>query len=143
MSSVSGTIGYPFVGAYAASKYGLEGFSESLRRELMLFGIDVIIIGPGSVATPIWEKAEQTDLSLYANTEYVEPAQRIREYMLRNGRNGLPAEEVGEVVLHVLTASHPRVRYAVVRGNALRQVLQRLFPKRIIDRIIARKFGFQ
>jgi NAD(P)-dependent dehydrogenase (short-subunit alcohol dehydrogenase family) len=58
ISSVSGKIGYPFMGPYAASKHGLEGFSESLRRELMLYGIDVIIIGPGSVATAIWDKAE-------------------------------------------------------------------------------------
>jgi NAD(P)-dependent dehydrogenase (short-subunit alcohol dehydrogenase family) len=143
MSSVSGTIGYPLVGAYAASKHGLEGFSESLRRELMLFGIDVIIIGPGSVATPIWDKAEQADVSLYANTEFVEPARRIREYMLRNGRNGFPAEEVGEVVLHALTTPRPRVRYAVVRGNFLRRLILRLAPKRVIDKFIARNFGFR
>jgi NAD(P)-dependent dehydrogenase (short-subunit alcohol dehydrogenase family) len=143
MSSVSGTIGYPLVGAYAASKHGLEGFSESLRRELMLFGIDVIIIGPGSVATPIWEKAEQADNSSYANTEYVEPARRIREYMLRNGKNGFPAEKVGEVVLQALTTSNPRVRYAVVSGRPLRRLLLRLAPKRVIDQFIARNFGFK
>jgi NAD(P)-dependent dehydrogenase (short-subunit alcohol dehydrogenase family) len=143
MSSVSGKIGYPLVGAYAASKHGLEGFSESLRRELMLFGIDVIIIGPGSVATPIWDKAEQADISLYANTEFVEPARRIREYMLRNGRNGFPAEKVGEVVLHALTTPKPRVRYAVVPGSILRRLLLRLAPKRVIDKFIARNFGFK
>jgi NAD(P)-dependent dehydrogenase (short-subunit alcohol dehydrogenase family) len=143
MSSVSGTIGYPLVGAYAASKHGLEGFSESLRRELMLFGIDVIIIGPGSVATPIWDKAEQADISLYANTEYVEPARRVREYMLRNGKNGFPAEEVGEVVWHALTTARPRVRYAVVRGSFLRRLILRLAPKRVIDKFIARNFGFR
>jgi NAD(P)-dependent dehydrogenase (short-subunit alcohol dehydrogenase family) len=143
MSSVSGTIGYPLVGAYAASKHGLEGFSESLRRELMLFGIDVVIIGPGSVATPIWDKAEQADISLYANTEYVEPAQRIREYMLRHGRNGFPAEKVGEVVLHALTTPKPRVRYAVVPGSFLRRLILRFAPKRVIDNFIARNFGFK
>lgn len=143
MSSVSGTIGYPFVGAYAASKHGLEGFSESLRRELMLFGIDVIIVGPGSVATPIWDKAEQADMSLYANTEYVEPVQRIREYMLRHGRNGFPAEKVGEVVLHALTTPKPRVRYAVVPGSTLRRLILWLAPKRVIDNFIARNFGFK
>ncbi len=47
ISSASGRIAAPFTGAYSASKFGLEGFSESLRRELVLFGIDVIIIGPG------------------------------------------------------------------------------------------------
>lgn len=143
MSSVSGTIGYPLVGAYAASKHGLEGFSESLRRELMLFGIDVIIVGPGSVATPIWDKAEQADTSLYANTEYVEPARRVREYMLRNGRNGFPAEEVGEVVLHALTTPRPRVRYAVVRGRFLRRLMLWFAPKRVIDNFIAKNFGFK
>jgi NAD(P)-dependent dehydrogenase (short-subunit alcohol dehydrogenase family) len=143
MSSVSGTIGYPFVGAYAASKHGLEGFSESLRRELMLFGIDVIIIGPGSAATPIWDKAEQVDMSPYANTEYIEPIQRIREYMLSNGKNGFPAEKVGEVVLHALTTPTPRVRYAVVPGRPLRRLILKLAPKRVIDNFIARNFGFR
>jgi NAD(P)-dependent dehydrogenase (short-subunit alcohol dehydrogenase family) len=143
MSSVSGTIGYPLVGAYAASKHGLEGFSESLRRELMLFGIDVIIIGPGSVATPIWDKAEQADSSFYANTEYAEPALRIREYMLRNGKNGFPAEKVGEVVLQALTTPKPHVRYAVVSGRPLRRLILRLAPKRVIDNFIARNFGFK
>jgi NAD(P)-dependent dehydrogenase (short-subunit alcohol dehydrogenase family) len=143
MSSVSGTIGYPFVGAYAASKHGLEGFSESLRRELMLFGIDVIIIGPGSAATPIWDKAEQVDMSPYANTEYIEPIQRIREYMLRNGKNGFPAEKVGEVVLHALITPTPRVRYAVVPGRPLRRLILKLAPKRVIDNFIARNFGFR
>lgn len=143
MSSVSGTIGYPLVGAYAASKHGLEGFSESLRRELMLFGVDVIIVGPGSVATPIWDKAEQADISLYANTEFGEPARRIREYMLRNGKNGFPAEKVGEVVLHALTTPKPRVRYAVVSDRPLRQLILKLAPKRLIDNFIARNFGFR
>ena len=58
ISSSSGKIAGPFTGAYAASKFGLEGFSESLRRELILFGIDVIIIGPGAVVTPIWQKSD-------------------------------------------------------------------------------------
>src|SRR5512134_2760408 len=114
MSSVSGKTGYPFLGAYAASKHGLEGFSESLRRELMLYGIDVIIIGPGSVATPIWDKAEQADVSMYADTDYVEAARRVQNYMIRDGRSGYPPEKVGEVVWHALTTSNPRVRYAVI-----------------------------
>jgi NAD(P)-dependent dehydrogenase (short-subunit alcohol dehydrogenase family) len=143
MSSVSGKVGYPFVGAYAASKYGLEGFSESLRRELMLYGIDVIVIGPGSVATPIWDKAEELDVSIFANTEYGESTQRVREHMIRNGRNGFPPEKVGEVVRHALTTPKPRVRYAVIPGSSLSRVMQMLLPKRLVDRIIARSLGFK
>ena len=142
ISSVGGKFGGPFLGAYAASKHGVEGLSESLRRELMLYGIDVIIVGPGSVATPIWDKAERVDLSMYANTEYVEAARRIQEYMIRDGRNGYPPEKVGEVVWQVLTTPKPRVRYAVIPGSSLRRIIQTLLPKRLVDRIIARNLGF-
>jgi len=143
MSSVSGRSGYPFLGAYAASKFALEGFSESLRRELMLYGIDVIIIGPGSVATPIWDKAEELDISIYAHTGYAEAIRRIYKYMIEDGRNGYPPEKVGEVVLHALTTPKPRIRYAVVPGNPIRHLVQGLLPRRVIDRIIARNLGFK
>ena len=143
MSSVSGLSAAPFVGAYATSKHGLEGFSETLRRELMLYGIDVIIIGPGPIATPIWDKAEAADKSLYAQTEYIESARRAEAYMIRNGKNGLPPEKVGEVVLHALTTRSPRVRYAVVGRDFLRRLVQRLLPKRVVDRIIAKNLGFR
>jgi NAD(P)-dependent dehydrogenase (short-subunit alcohol dehydrogenase family) len=143
ISSVGGKAGGPFVGAYSASKHGLEGFSESLRRELMLYGIDVIIVGPGAVATPIWDKAEQEDMSIYANTDYVEAAQRVQKYMIEGGRKGYPPEKVGEVVLHALTTPRPRVRYAVIPGSSLSRIVQMLLPKRMVDRIIARNLGFK
>src|SRR5512143_2929798 len=104
ISSTGGKQGGPFLGAYSASKHGLEGFSESLRRELMLYGIDVIIVAPGAVATPLWDKAERVDVSPYADTEYAESARRVQEYAVRNGRKGLATEKIGEVVLHTLTA---------------------------------------
>jgi NAD(P)-dependent dehydrogenase (short-subunit alcohol dehydrogenase family) len=143
ISSVGGKAGGPFVGAYSASKHGLEGFSESLRRELMLYGIDVIIVGPGAVATPIWDKAEQEDLSIYANTDYIKAAQRLQKYMVEGGRKGYPPEKVGEVVLHALTTPKPRVRYAVIPGSSLRRIVQMLLPKRMVDRMIARNLGFK
>jgi NAD(P)-dependent dehydrogenase (short-subunit alcohol dehydrogenase family) len=143
ISSVSGVQGFPFVGAYATSKHGLEGFSESLRRELMLYGIDVIIIGPGSIDTPIWDKAEKEDLSLYANTDYVESARRVQEFMIRDGRRGYPPEKVGEVAWHALTTPNPRVRYAVIPGSSFRRIIQTLLPRRVVDRIIARNLGFK
>jgi NAD(P)-dependent dehydrogenase (short-subunit alcohol dehydrogenase family) len=143
ISSVGGKNGGPFLGPYSASKHGLEGFSESLRRELMLYDIDVIIIGPGSVATPIWDKGEKTDLSPYENTDYLEAAKRVLNYMVKDGRQGYPPEKVGEVVWHVLTTAKPRVRYAVIPGSSFRRIIQNLLPKRMVDRIIARNLGFK
>ena len=143
ISSVGGKSGGPFLGAYAASKHGLEGFSESLRRELMLYGIDVIIVGPGSVATPIWDKAEEADVSLYENTDYVESAKRVQKYMIEDGRRGYPPEKVGEVVWHALTTGKPRVRYTVIPGSSFSRIIRMLLPKRMVDNIIARNLGFK
>jgi NAD(P)-dependent dehydrogenase (short-subunit alcohol dehydrogenase family) len=142
ISSVGGQNGGPFLGAYSASKHGLEGFSESLRRELMLYGVDVIIIGPGSVATPIWDKAEQVDSSPYEKTDYFDAAMKVQKYMIDDGRKGYPPEKVGEVTLHALTTPNPRVRYAVIPGSAFQRVIQNWLPKRFVDRIIARRLGF-
>lgn len=143
ISSAGGKNGAPFLGAYSASKHALEGFSESLRRELMLYGIDVIIIGPGAVATPIWDKADKVDLSLYEHTDFAEAARRLQKYMVEDGKRGYPPEKVGEVAWHALTTSKPRVRYAVVPGNIINQMIQSLLPKRVVDRIIARNLGFK
>ena len=95
------------------------------------------------MATPIWDKAEQEDMSIYANTDYIEAAQRVQKYMIEGGRKGYPPEKVGEVVLHALTTPKPRVRYAVIPGSALSRIVQMLLPKRIVDRIIARNLGFK
>lgn len=143
MSSVSGKFGFPFIGAYVASKHGLEGFSDSLRRELMLYGIDVIVIGPGAIATPIWDKADQVDLSMYADTEYVESARRVQAFMIQNGKNGLPPEKVGEITWHALTTPKPRVRYTIAPGNPISRYIQMLLPKRLIDRWVAKNLGFK
>lgn len=143
ISSSSGKNGSPFVGAYSASKHALEGFSESLRRELMLYGIDVIIVGPGPIKTPIWDKAGEIDLAQYQATEYVEAMQRFQKFAIDSGRNGYPPEKVAQVVLRALTAARPRVRYAVVPGNPLVNFLQGWLPKRLLDEIIARGLGLK
>src|SRR5215467_1956178 len=88
ISSVGGKNALPFSGPYAASKFGLEGLSESFRRELILFGIDVIVVAPGAVATPIWDKAEQLDITPFASTPYAASLKAMRSYMLSLGRMG-------------------------------------------------------
>ncbi len=135
---MAGKFGQPFLGAYAASKHALEGLSGSLRRELLLYGIDVIVIGPGSVRTPIWDKAEASDFSRYEGTDYGATVERVRSVMTEMGRAGLPAERIGEVVWKALTAQHPRTRYTVV-PQPLRHWIMSVLPVRVVDRMIARR----
>ena len=113
MSSVGGRNAAPFVGPYSASKFALEGLSESLRRELLLLGIDVVIIAPGAVATPIWDKAETIDVARYADTPYAAALASIRKYMLDLGHKGLKPERLGRSILKALTVAKPKTRYTV------------------------------
>jgi NAD(P)-dependent dehydrogenase (short-subunit alcohol dehydrogenase family) len=141
ISSVGGKVGAPFLGAYAASKHGLEGMSESMRRELLLYGIDVIVVGPGAVVTPIWDKAEGEEYGPYRATDYGTILDRFAKYFIAQGRKGLAPEAVGEVVYQALTAARPRVRYAVLAKKFQDWTLPRLLPKRMVDRLIGRQTG--
>jgi NAD(P)-dependent dehydrogenase (short-subunit alcohol dehydrogenase family) len=140
ISSVGGKNAMPFVGPYSASKFGLEGLSESLRRELQLYGIDVIVIRPGAVATPIWDKAEQVDVTRYANTPFAKPLDRIREYMLVTGRKGLKPERLGKAVLRALQARRPKTSY-VVTPDPIENFMVNTLPKRMVDRMIGGRLG--
>lgn len=140
ISSVGGRNGVPFLAPYNASKFAIEGLSESLRRELLIFGINVIVVGPGAVATPIWDKAEQVDASVYRATPYGPALERLRSYMLSIGKNGLPPQRIGQTVLEALTAPRPNVRYAV-SPQPLQDFLGRNLPRRVVDRMIGGRLG--
>jgi NAD(P)-dependent dehydrogenase (short-subunit alcohol dehydrogenase family) len=140
LSSVAGKSGNPLMSAYSASKFAIEGLSESLRREMMLFGIDVIIIAPGAVKTPIWGKAEEVDVSAYRNSPFFPALERIRKFMLQLGENGLPPERIAEAIADVLTSARPKVRYQIT-PDPMRHLLTAILPKRMVDGIIAKRLG--
>jgi NAD(P)-dependent dehydrogenase (short-subunit alcohol dehydrogenase family) len=140
ISSVAGRNGNPLAAAYSASKHAIEGLSESLRREMMLFGIDVIIVAPGAVKTPIWSKAEEVDISAYRNSPFFPALERIRKFMLHLGEIGLPPEKIAETIADALTSAHPRVRYQIT-PDPMRHLVTGMLPKRRVDRIIAKRLG--
>ncbi|HEY4940560.1 MAG TPA: SDR family oxidoreductase [Rhizomicrobium sp.] len=142
ISSVGGKNANPFMGPYCASKFGLEGMSEALRRELMVFGIDVIIVAPGAVATPIWNKADQVDVNIYANTPYMKSLLGLKEYMVRLGKVGLPPEKLGQVVHTALTAARPKTRYTVT-PEPFQNFLVNTLPKRMVDNMVAGRLGLK
>jgi NAD(P)-dependent dehydrogenase (short-subunit alcohol dehydrogenase family) len=145
VSSIGGRVALPLVSAYNASKFGLEGLSDSLRREVRDQGVDVILIEPGGVKTPIWKKGEQLADEMLDDV----PPEAERLYgrmitMLRartkeiEEKLGMEPSEVAEAIGTALTASRPRARYVVGGDAKVRAPMARFLPPRVMDRLIGR-----
>ena len=140
ISSVCGRLAVPFVGAYCASKFGLEGYSDSLRRELMLFGIKVILIEPGAVVTPIWDKAEGVVVRQFPNTPYDRSLRLFAERAMKEGKAGFQPEKIGETIWRTLTTPRPRARYAIVPNRFVEWSIPLRLPTEFLDYCIAKYF---
>lgn len=142
MSSVSGQFGNPMLSPYSASKFALEGLAESLRREFMLFGIDVLVIAPGAVRTPIWDKAEAIDMARFEASPFLPALQKLRTMLLKLGRIGLSPERIAELVHQALTASRPKLR-VVASPQPVQTFVAGWLPRRWLDAIMARQLGLR
>jgi NAD(P)-dependent dehydrogenase (short-subunit alcohol dehydrogenase family) len=148
VSSIGGRVAAPLLSPYNASKFALEAVSDSLRRELRGQGVDVILIEPGGVRTPIWKKGDELASEMLA--EMPPDAERlygrliaaVQKATVRIEReSGLPPRAVAEVIGKALTAEHPRTRYLVGTDAKVRAGLARLLPDRAMDRLIGRALG--
>ena len=141
ISSVSGHIAYPFMGPYAASKHALEAMSDSLRRELMVYDIDVILVVAGAVATPIWEKVKNARSGSYADSAFGPALLKMAEATDANGSTGMPPERVAYTVREALEVREPKPRYLLTNSWLMGWLLPRWLPTRNYDRLMARQLG--
>jgi NAD(P)-dependent dehydrogenase (short-subunit alcohol dehydrogenase family) len=112
ISSTSGIITFPMVGAYSASKYALESLNDALRRELHRYGIKVIAIEPGSIRTPIWDKTgAQGGENSYVGTAYEKLMAQMPEFLERRLQRAKPISVVTDAIAEALEAASPRIRY--------------------------------
>ncbi|MDX1413917.1 MAG: SDR family oxidoreductase [Candidatus Promineifilaceae bacterium] len=142
ISSVSGKIAYPFMGGYAASKHALEAMSDTLRRELMLYGIDVIVIEPGTTNTPIKTKYKN-QIEKYAATDYGELFAGLEQQLAERERSGLPVEKVVTAICEAIESERPKTRYAVPRKRLTGWLIPRWLPDRWLDRLVANQLGLK
>jgi NAD(P)-dependent dehydrogenase (short-subunit alcohol dehydrogenase family) len=147
IGSSSGPVATPFLGAYAASKFALEGLTDALRQELCPWAIQVSIVEPGNIRTPIWEKSLAAASQLLdqlpkeAHELYGQAIAAVRDAALREARAATPALAVAKAVTHALTAKKPKTRYTVGTDAKIQALLARFIPDRIRDGLIARHLG--
>ena len=139
IGSISGFVGFPFFGAYAASKFALEGLSDSLRRELAPVGVAVSLIQPGNIDTDIWQSSISKGQSLEDNL----PDEARKVYGRRfspnaNGSYGPAAksapDEVARAVLEAMTTATPRARYLVGKDARRFARMKRFLTDALIDK---------
>ena len=141
ISSISGEIGMPFMSAYNMSKFGLEGFSEGIRRELLMYGIDVVVIAPGPIKTPIWKKINQKDeVKRYDNSDFRESLARAMKMTDKMEQVGFEPIVIAERALSVIKNKKNNTRYRI-DPTRMQNILLQLFPKRIADRMIAKRMN--
>ena len=142
MGSIAGRGTIPMTGPYSASKHALEALTDALRLELYPWGIEVSIIEPGAIATPIWDKSLQISLDVEKDIPvetkhlYEAAAARIRETMSVAAARAIPPDAVVKAVLHALTAKRPKTRYLVGRDAKLRALMLKWLPDRLQDWIL-------
>lgn len=141
ISSVSGKNGTPFLGIYCASKHAIEGFSESLRREMHIYGIKVSMVAPGSIKTPIWNKGFEIIAKLYDHTEYKNSFARFIRFASNEEKNALPVSAVVDDIHHAVTSTKPCIRYAPIPRKLQNWYLPKLFPKQIYDQMMCKALG--
>jgi NAD(P)-dependent dehydrogenase (short-subunit alcohol dehydrogenase family) len=149
MSSVSGQIAAPFVGAYSSSKFALESASDALRMELRGSGVAVSVVQPGNVNTPIWAKGRSGKDALMERApqkahEYYAPALQALVNITKDAeKTGIDPDLVARTVLHALTAKKPRPRYAIGAPAGWMRRTFTLLPERLRDRTLMRRMGFE
>jgi NAD(P)-dependent dehydrogenase (short-subunit alcohol dehydrogenase family) len=149
VSSIGGRVAGPTFGAYSASKFALEAMSDALRREAGRFGLKVIVVEPGAVATPIWDKGITTAQDLIAGltpeqqARYRDLLDAVLEQAKANSVEGIEPSEVARVIADAVDADRPKTRYLVGRDAKVAGRMAAVLPDRVMDRLIARDLGLR
>jgi NAD(P)-dependent dehydrogenase (short-subunit alcohol dehydrogenase family) len=145
VSSIGGRVAMAFTAPYAASKHAIEALADALRVELRSSGVRVALVEPGSVATPIWEKA-RADAQAVAippelDREYGKVPAAMARTLEATARRGVAPELVAETIERALTERRPRARYLVGADARAMLAIKRVLPDLVFDRFVRRALG--
>ncbi|WP_077324874.1 oxidoreductase [Virgibacillus siamensis] len=138
LSSISGRMALPGLGPYSASKHAVEGFSESLRLEMLPYGVHVVLIEPGSYQTDIWAKG-MGDFTADPSSPYKDKNERLLKIVNHIAKTAGDPEEVIRMIARVAQDDHPDLRYPVGKGVKNQIRFKNLLPWRWLERVILKK----
>jgi NAD(P)-dependent dehydrogenase (short-subunit alcohol dehydrogenase family) len=145
VSSVGGRVAMAFTAPYAASKHAIEAIGDALRVELRTSHVQVALIEPGSVATPIWDKsrelADGVTIPDGLRAEYGHVPQAMDKVLQDTAKRGVPPELVAETIERALTAKRMKARYLIGRDARAMVAIRRLLPDHVFDRVARRALG--
>lgn len=139
IGSVSGKRAYPFAGPYVASKHALEGLTDSFRRELLIHDIDIVLIQPGPIKTPLWDKVPTVENNPFLKTEYG-PALKIfnEKYLKAVIKDGYEPEIISKKIIKILETNNPKSRYVITKNILKNYYIPGFLPDRFIDKLIGK-----
>ncbi len=141
LSSVSGRMGFPGVSSYAASKFALEGWTETLRFEMKPLGIQVVLVEPGSFETDIWTRNAKIAARMQdPATPNAARISRWRERLEQNNKRANP-QIVADAIVAILENPRPRLRYVVGSDARFSLLMRRLLPWSVFERAVIRLSG--
>ena len=145
VSSIGGRVAMAFTAPYTASKHAIEAIADALRVELRTSNVQVALVEPGSVATPIWEKsraeAQRTSIPPALQEQYGHVLPAMEKVLADTARRGIPPEQVAETIERALSARRMRARYVVGRDAKAMLLIRRLLPDLVFDRVARRALG--
>ncbi len=141
IGSISGKRSYPFVGPYTSSKFALEGLTDSLRRELLIHDIDVVLIEPGPIKTEIWNKVPDIEDNPFFKTEYGDALRKFNDVYVKMGKYGLHPDLVGKLALKILLTNKPKTRYVITPAKLMNYIIPGFLPDRWVDRLVGKMLG--
>lgn len=116
ISSVSGQSSNYFFGCYSAAKHALEGLSKTLREELQIYGVKVVVVAPGNIQTPLWDKQTVESIENFKDTAYYASLKRSMEHIHTSVvKNAMTAEELSQQLLGIFTEQDPAERYTIYK----------------------------
>ena len=141
MGSIAGRIALPFLGPYCMSKSALRAMTHALRLEVDAWGIDVALVEPGAIATPIWKKSNaaadvmQATLQNDTLAHYSRHLEGIRRVIAKAEEQAINADAVARAVEHALTAAHPKTEYLVGNDARMRAAINAVLPQFLQDKL--------